>query len=219
VLSEKLARAKICTSKLRTRLKTVETGRDAAEASRDELEQEFDDFKTILLGQEKRALTRCQESVAGLFMKLAEDLLAPAIAGHEKAALRQENAAANEQKVHARQICKLQDELAKLASNSMLELFGPSQLREISPDFFKAPKRRRRTVSPPRGGRCILSAMEIVFPSHSMLVLQKPFCSVVLDSILRRCTALSPDFSSFEWHHFVDRSAFFISSFVVTATS
>jgi hypothetical protein len=39
------------------------------------------------------------------------------------------------------------------------------------------------------------------------------FCS------LRRCTALSPVSSSFDWHHFVDRSALFINSFVVTATS
>ena len=43
---------------------------------------------------EEKALTRSQGSVAGLFMKLAEDLLKPTITGHEKAALRQENAAA-----------------------------------------------------------------------------------------------------------------------------
>ncbi len=32
------------------------------------------------------------------------------------------------------------------------------------------------------------------------------FCSTVLDSILRRYTVLSPVLSSFDWHHFVDRS-------------
>ncbi len=35
------------------------------------------------------------------------------------------------------------------------------------------------------------------------------FRSAMLDSILRRCTALSPVSSSFKWHHFVDRSALF----------
>ena len=58
-------------------------------------------------------------------MKLAEDLLAPTIAGHEKAALRQENAAANEQKFHVRQICKLQDEFTKLATKLNVETRDP----------------------------------------------------------------------------------------------
>jgi hypothetical protein len=42
------------------------------------------------------------------------------------------------------------------------------------------------------------------------------FRSTVFDSIFRRCTALS---ASFEWHHFVDPSALFTSSFVDTARS
>jgi hypothetical protein len=41
---------------------------------------------------------------------------------------------------------------------------------------------------------------------------KEAFCSVVLDSILRRCTELFPVSSSFEWHHSVDRSEFSISS-------
>ncbi len=58
-------------------------------------------------------------------MKLAENLLAPTIAGHEKAALRQENVAANEQKAHARQIGKLQGEFSKPASKLNVETFDP----------------------------------------------------------------------------------------------
>jgi hypothetical protein len=38
------------------------------------------------------------------------------------------------------------------------------------------------------------------------------FRSTVLDNILKRCTALSPVSSSFEWHHFVDHSALITSS-------
>ncbi len=74
-------------------------------------------------------------------MELAEELLCISTGNcwQRKAALRQENAAANEQKAHARQIDKLQDEVAKRAS--MLKLFGPTQLRDISPDFFEAPIR------------------------------------------------------------------------------
>ncbi len=53
VLSEKLARAKIFTSKLGTRLKTIKTERDAAEARYGELEQEFEEFKYILLARKK----------------------------------------------------------------------------------------------------------------------------------------------------------------------
>jgi hypothetical protein len=45
------------------------------------------------------------------------------------------------------------------------------------------------------------------------------FCSAVFDSLLGRCTALSPVSSSFEWHHFVDRSALVISGFVLIETS
>ena len=45
------------------------------------------------------------------------------------------------------------------------------------------------------------------------------FRLTVLGSMLRRCTALSPVSSSFEWHHFVDRSAPFTSSYVDNATS
>ncbi len=116
MLSENLVRAKICKSKLGTRLGKVETKRDAAKARYDELEQQFDSFIKVLLGQEEQALIRCQGSVAGLFMESAEDLLAPTIAGHEKAALRQETAAANEKKVHASQICKLHDQFDKLAA-------------------------------------------------------------------------------------------------------
>jgi hypothetical protein len=39
------------------------------------------------------------------------------------------------------------------------------------------------------------------------------FAQRVLDSMLRRCTALTQVSSSFEWHHFVDRSALFTNSF------
>jgi hypothetical protein len=137
VLSEKLARAKIRTSQLGMRLKTVETERDAAKASRDELEQQFDDFEKILLGREQKALTRCQGSVAGLFMKLAEDLLAPTIAGHEKAALRQENAAAHAQKVHARQICKLKDEFDKVASKLNVETLRANAAERDIAGFYR----------------------------------------------------------------------------------
>ncbi len=45
------------------------------------------------------------------------------------------------------------------------------------------------------------------------------FRSTVLDIILRRCTALSPVSSSFEWHYFAGRSALFTSSFVDTMPS
>jgi hypothetical protein len=45
------------------------------------------------------------------------------------------------------------------------------------------------------------------------------FRSTVFDSILRRFTALPPVSSSFEWHHFVDRSALFTSRFFDTAPS
>ncbi len=96
----KYAHRNYIVAELGTRLGKVETKRDAAEARYDELEQQIDSFKKVVLGQEEKALTRCQGSVAGLFMKLAEDLLAPTIACHEKAA-RQENAAAKEQKFHA----------------------------------------------------------------------------------------------------------------------
>jgi hypothetical protein len=39
------------------------------------------------------------------------------------------------------------------------------------------------------------------------------FARQVLDSMLRRGTALTPVSSSFEWHRFVDRSALFTNSF------
>jgi hypothetical protein len=39
------------------------------------------------------------------------------------------------------------------------------------------------------------------------------WCSAQLGSMLRRCTALTPVSSSFEWHHFDDRSALFTNSF------
>jgi hypothetical protein len=45
------------------------------------------------------------------------------------------------------------------------------------------------------------------------------FRSTVLGSIFRRCTASTPVLSSFEWHHFVDRSALSPTAFVDTATS
>jgi hypothetical protein len=45
------------------------------------------------------------------------------------------------------------------------------------------------------------------------LVLWQPFARRVLGSILRRCTASTPASSSFEWNHFVDRSALFTNSF------
>ncbi len=74
-------------------------------------------------------------------MKLAEDILAPTIAGHEKATLRQEKAAANEQKVHARQIGKLQDELAKLALKLHFEILRANAAeRDIAGLFRGAPK-------------------------------------------------------------------------------
>ncbi len=82
VLSEKHARATTCTPKLGTRLKTAETERDAAGASREELEQEFSDFYMILYGQPgkgkgKKALVRCQESVAGFVLKPPQDAAQP----------------------------------------------------------------------------------------------------------------------------------------------
>ena len=74
-------------------------------------------------------------------MKLAEDLLAPTIAGHEKAALRQENAAAHEQKAHARQICKLQEEFAKVASKLNVETIRANAAeRDIAGLFRGDPK-------------------------------------------------------------------------------
>ena len=45
------------------------------------------------------------------------------------------------------------------------------------------------------------------------LVLWQPFARRVLGSMLRRCTASTPVASSFEWHHFVNRSALFTNSF------
>ncbi len=39
------------------------------------------------------------------------------------------------------------------------------------------------------------------------------FARRMLGSMFRRCTALTPVSSSFEWHHFVGRSALFTSSF------
>ncbi len=94
------------------------------------------------------------------------------------------------------------------------------------------------TVSPPRGGRCTRSAIEVVFASRSMahlikraclrffsnvpcipcaakwpLGLLQPFARRVLGSMLRCCTASTPVSSSFEGHHFVDRSALFTSGF------
>ena len=43
------------------------------------------------------------------------------------------------------------------------------------------------------------------------------FRSTVFDDILRHCAALFLVSSSFEWHHFVRRSALFTNSFVDTA--
>ena len=51
------------------------------------------------------------------------------------------------------------------------------------------------------------------------MVLLQPFARRVFDSMLRRCTTLTPVSSSFEWHNFVDRSTPFTSSFVDTAAS
>ena len=77
----------------------------------------------------------------GFIYEDAEDILAPTIAGHEKAALRQENTAANEQKVHAKQIGKLQDEFAKLASKLNVEtLRANAAERYIAGLFRGAPK-------------------------------------------------------------------------------
>jgi hypothetical protein len=45
------------------------------------------------------------------------------------------------------------------------------------------------------------------------LVLCQLFARRVLGSMMRRCTASTLVSSSFEWHHFVDRSAQFTSSF------
>jgi hypothetical protein len=39
------------------------------------------------------------------------------------------------------------------------------------------------------------------------------FARRVLGSMLRRCTAVTTVTSSFEWHHFIDRSALFTNSF------
>jgi hypothetical protein len=70
-------------------------------------------------------------------MKLAEDLLAPTIAGHEKAALRQENAAAHAQKVHARQICKLKDEFDKVASKLNVETLRANAAERDIAGFYR----------------------------------------------------------------------------------
>ncbi len=75
VLSEKHARAKICTLKLGTRLKAVETERDAGEASRDKLEQEFDDFKRILLGQEKNSFDPMSGECSGFIYEVSREVI------------------------------------------------------------------------------------------------------------------------------------------------
>ena len=45
------------------------------------------------------------------------------------------------------------------------------------------------------------------------LVLWQPFARRLLGRMLRHCTASTPVSSSFEWHHFVDRSSLFTNSF------
>ena len=78
------------------------------------------------------------------------------------------------------------------------------------------------------------ATIEVVFASRSMVLLTgrsrvfihflmrrvhhapqmavgatEAICPTVLDSIMRRCMALSPVSSLFEWHHFFDRSVLF----------
>ncbi len=89
------------------------------------------------------------------------------------------------------------------------------------------------TVSPLRNGRCIvffvaqhgsfnwekpglhffLNVPCIPCAAKWPLVLWQPFARRVLGSMLRRFTASTPVPSSFEFNHFVDRSALYTSSF------
>ncbi len=80
-----------------------------------------------------------------------------------------------------------------------------------------------------RGGRCVaqygsfnwekpglhffLNVPCIPCAAKWPLVIWQPFARRLLDSMLRRCTALTPVSSAFEWRHFVDRSALFTNSF------
>ena len=64
-------------------------------------------------------------------MKFAEELSAPTIAGHKKAALRQENAAAKDRTSTQDKSASCKTNLLISHRNSMLKLLGPMQLRDI----------------------------------------------------------------------------------------
>ncbi len=80
-------------------------------------------------------------SEAGLFMKFAAELLKPTIAGHEKPHCARRMPLQTSRKSMPDKSASRKTNLLSSHRNSVLKLFGPTQLREISPGFFEAPLR------------------------------------------------------------------------------